>query len=157
PMQTSMMQPLIEHHRRPGWTLIELLVVIAIVGILIALLLPAVQAAREAARRLQCTNNLKQLALAALNYESANGVLPSSSWCGNRGRGPFGEPGYGHSQFAYMLNFLEQSAVFNAQNFSWGHYGSENSTVAGTLINALVCPSDPEASEGDELAGPQYL
>src|SRR5262249_18031295 len=149
------MQPLIEHRRRPGWTLIELLVVIAIIGVLIALLLPAVQAAREAARRLQCTNNLKQLALAALNYESANGVLPSSSWCSFQG--PAGDPRYGHSVFAYMLNYLEQPAVFDAQNFTWGHYGSENSTVAGTLINALVCPSDPEASEGDELAGPQYL
>jgi len=156
-MQTSMMQPLIGHHRRPGWTLIELLVVIAIVGILIALLLPAVQAAREAARRLQCTNNLKQLALAALNYESANGVLPSSSWCGNRGRGPFGEPGYGHSAFAYMLNYLEQPALFDAQNFSWGHYGSENSTVAGTLIKTLVCPSDPAAYDGDDNAEPRFL
>jgi prepilin-type N-terminal cleavage/methylation domain-containing protein/prepilin-type processing-associated H-X9-DG protein len=156
-MLTSTTQQLTGRQRRQGFTLIELLVVIFIVAILIALLLPAVQAAREAARRLQCTNNLKQLALAAGNYESANGVLPSSSWCGNRGRGLFGEPGYGHSQFAYMLNYLEQSALFDAQNFSWGHYGSENSTVAGTLLNTLVCPSDPEAYQGDELAGPQYL
>src|ERR1700730_11048878 len=100
-----------------GFTLIELLVVIAIIAVLIALLLPAVQAAREAARRAQCVNNLKQLALAALNYQSSNGCYPGGSYSS------FPAPNYykypeNFSCFVRMLPFTEQSAMYNAVNFS---------------------------------------
>src|SRR5881227_1802020 len=102
-------------HRR-GFTLIELLVVIAIIGVLIALLLPAVQQASEAARRIQCTNNLKQIALAAQNYNGTFGCLPG---------GTYTTPNYWDSKwsenfsvFVRMLPFLEQKPVYDATNFS---------------------------------------
>src|SRR3989304_6136809 len=93
------------HHPKFGFTLVELLVVIAIIGILIALLLPAVQAAREAARRLQCSNNLKQVGLALLNYESSNRVFPFGG-LGTQGGG------FGHSWWVRILPFIEQNAVY---------------------------------------------
>jgi prepilin-type N-terminal cleavage/methylation domain-containing protein/prepilin-type processing-associated H-X9-DG protein len=133
--------------RRPaGFTLIELLVVIAIIAVLIALLLPAVQSAREAARRAQCTNNLKQLGLAAMNYESANGCYPPNS-VGFSGGG-------GNGVFVRMLPFYEQAALFNAYNNSNPPTDPSNITIAGVSIATLLCPSDPTMAAKINLSGP---
>ncbi|WP_152054053.1 DUF1559 domain-containing protein [Tautonia marina] len=138
--------------RRSGFTLIELLVVIAIIGVLIALLLPAVQAAREAARRAQCTNNLKQLGLAVANYESANGVYPGA-YPGSRYPAPNEkqDSGWGvWSPHIMLLPFLEQQAIYNAFNFyttaqedEGAMSGPFQGTAATQRINAFLCPSSP--------------
>jgi prepilin-type processing-associated H-X9-DG protein/prepilin-type N-terminal cleavage/methylation domain-containing protein len=124
--------------RRLAFTLIELLVVIAIIAVLIALLLPAVQAAREAARRGQCVNNLKQLALASLNYESSNGCFPGDSYSG------VATPNYNDiSALGRVIQFMERQTLFNAINFSMLAYDPTNLTAMGTGTSSFWCPSDP--------------
>ena len=93
------------HKFRRGFTLVELLVVIAIIGILVAMLLPAVQAAREAARRTQCTNNLKQIGLAILNFESQFGALPAGAVHKDQGRDAE------YTMFLLLLPYLEEGDV----------------------------------------------
>jgi prepilin-type N-terminal cleavage/methylation domain-containing protein len=125
--------------RSRGFTLIELLVVIAIIGVLIALLLPAVQSAREAARRAQCTNNLKQLALAIANYEQQQGTYPFAfAWQNLADL----NTGNAHSFSVAILPFLEQQPIFNANNFEIAQFTAINQTTAMTGVATLYCPSD---------------
>jgi prepilin-type N-terminal cleavage/methylation domain-containing protein/prepilin-type processing-associated H-X9-DG protein len=140
--------------RSRGFTLIELLVVIAIIAVLIALLLPAVQAAREAARRAQCVNNLKQMGLAALNFESTYTTLPP-----NWGPYPYNTAGGGSrvNFLAVMMPFIEQGALYNAWNLTVDSNGGGslevNETARITQVSAYLCPSDPGGGYCGDVGG----
>ncbi len=128
---------------RIGFTLVELLVVIAIIGILVGLLLPAVQAARESARRMQCTNNLKQIALAMHNFESARKGFPmapynpSFAWMTNKPwKQPVGWP-------VQILPYLEQGSVETRYNKDEVWSGTVNANIIQTRIPSFACPSTP--------------
>src|SRR4051812_21310972 len=133
----------------PGFTLIELLVVIAIIAVLISLLLPAVQSAREAARRAQCTNNLKQIGLAMANYHDQMGSSPPG--CISLNGGPWG---VGVSELgwrAMILPQMEQTAAYNAINFSISSNQVNNGaqfTAYNTVFSSWLCPSDGTNGDG---------
>jgi type II secretory pathway pseudopilin PulG len=119
-----------------GFKLVELLVVFAIVSVVVAVLLPAVQTARAAARAASCVNNLKQIGLALLNYESANGTFPMSQ---TRGDGH----GNGHSVFTAILPYMEEARVYNSYNFSLENWHATNQTSVMTRMTAFLCPDNP--------------
>ena len=126
--------------RHRAFTLIELLVVISIVGLLIALLLPAVQAAREAARRGQCVNNLKQIGVALHNYEGTHRAFPPGYVSGFTPDGTDTGPGWGWG--VMLLPQMEQKPLFDALNFNLPIEGPSNLTGRLPLVGVYLCPSD---------------
>ena len=165
--------------KRSAFTLVELLVVIAIIGILIALLLPAVQAAREAARRSQCTNNLKQLALAALNHEGANRVFPAGRYgCDDGFTGSYlgvdcykdASLDHAASAFVSLLPFMELSSLYPMAKVDQGQGGIYrfdsyypawwNDPVRKSFVSirppAFVCPSSQAEEKCSTCTAPPY-
>ena len=125
--------------RSRGFTLIELLVVIAIIGVLISLLLPAVQQAREAARRSLCSNNLHQIGIALANYQDTHGRYPLSAAMSDLG-GP--RPNWtGWSVHARLLPFLERSGIYDFMNYSLPYSNAINTTISALSLGNLLCPS----------------
>lgn len=127
-----------------GFTLIELLVIIAIIGVLVALLLPAVQAAREAARRGQCQNNLKQIGLAMSNYVDVHGRFPPSTVIGNMANTFYWQ---GWSIHARLMPYAEAASKYDDFNLDVNSANIENSTGFNRLTAMFICPSDPRSLE----------
>lgn len=140
--------------RRPAFTLVELLVVMAIIGVLIALLLPAVQATRESARRSQCLNNLRQIGLATISYHDAHGTLPAGNFAvmagvctGAQFTNP-NNPSQDHVNWAILiLPYLEQQALFNRYDFTTYNEAPENREVRESLPPVYACPSDDSLNQ----------
>ena len=148
--------------RPRGFTLIELLVVIAVIGILVALLLPAVQQARESARRTQCRNNLKQLGVALHNYHETNRVFPPAYVGAVGGSGTaFGfsypdDNSNGPSGFGWgslMLPQMDQAPLYNKLNFSLGNNVAPNNILSNMVFGFQACPSSPYGTKFAPISG----
>ncbi|MGC8639022.1 MAG: DUF1559 domain-containing protein [Isosphaeraceae bacterium] len=132
--------------RRFAFTIVELLVVVAVISLLVALLLPAVQGAREAARRIQCVANLSQIGVAMHSYDSVHGMFPPSMLLTGRHYST-----NRMSELSFLLPYLDQTPVYNALNMTFAQIESasfptmENRTARNTLISVFLCPSDGEA------------
>jgi prepilin-type N-terminal cleavage/methylation domain-containing protein len=131
--------------RSEGFTLVELLTVIAIVGILVSLLLPAVQNAREAARRTQCASNLRQIGLAVHNFEVAAGALPPMRFTSENGKI--------HSWWPRLLPYVEQTSAFQNYHFEYTWHDMQNQNTVNTPIQLLLCPSTPTAATRTTIRG----
>ncbi len=161
---------MLQRSPRRGFTLIELLVVIAIIAVLIGLLLPAVQKVREAAARMKCTNNLKQLGLAAMNYESAYGGLPFNAVTKNNSQIPYipfaagvtPAPGAQNgtqgraSGFVPLLPFVEQGNVNSLYTFGADWSDPVNTAALALTFNLMKCPSAPTPNSVS-LAGAAWI
>jgi prepilin-type N-terminal cleavage/methylation domain-containing protein/prepilin-type processing-associated H-X9-DG protein len=129
--------------RYRAFTLIELLVAVGIIGLLIAIVLPAVQSAREAARRIQCISNLRQIGFALHNYHSVHNMFPPARMMNSRGWSI-----NGMSCHSYLVPYLDQVPLFNAINFDFADFESpytpilENRTARNTKLGVFLCPSD---------------
>jgi prepilin-type N-terminal cleavage/methylation domain-containing protein/prepilin-type processing-associated H-X9-DG protein len=143
-----------------GFTLVELLVVIAIIGILVALLLPAVQAARETARRMRCTNHLKQIALALHNYHDSYRAFPAGSMY-SQPTGPILSGPYAWGMMVFILPYMEKKNEFDTIDFSQPDCGgtiralqaADAPNPSAAPISELLCPSDPSSGQSI-LSGP---
>jgi prepilin-type N-terminal cleavage/methylation domain-containing protein len=131
-----------------GFTLVELLVVIAIIGILVSLLLPAVQAAREASRRSQCSNNIRQMGLGLHNYHDVYKSLPPSRWGGSSGRV--------FSAHGLLLPFVEQQNIRDLIDFNQFWDSPANAPARAAHVASFICPSDPQSSLPAGWAGVNY-
>lgn len=149
--------------RRDGFTLIELLVVIAIIGVLVSLLLPAVQQAREAARRTQCKNNLKQIGLALHNYENATGLFPPSCVINPYASGSIDGISYpdplkvattGFGWGAMVLPYIDQAPIYNQFNFNTACWAIANKVPAASPVQVFLCPSATGGSGGYNVQHP---